>query len=70
MALPSSLMIGLKGNTNQTLLNIDKNELEDAVWLTKEELKNLLKGNCSNMQPARQGTIARHLLDLWVRDKI
>ena len=67
---PSSLMIGLKGNTNQTLLDIDKNELEDAVWLTKEELKNLLKGNCSNMQPARQGTLARHLLDSWVRDKI
>ena len=67
---PSSLMFGLKGNTNQTLLDIDKNELEDAVWLTREELKNLLKGNCDNMLPARPGTIARHLLESWVRNEI
>ena len=29
---PSSLMIGLKAETDQLKLDIDKNEWEDAVW--------------------------------------
>ena len=67
---PSSLMIGLKAETDQISLNIDKNELEDAVWLSKKELKNLLTGNLKAMVPARPGTIARYLLECWVQNNI
>ncbi|MFL2790799.1 MAG: NAD(+) diphosphatase [Paracoccaceae bacterium] len=67
---PSSLMIGLKAETDQLKLDIDKNELEDAVWLSKEELKDLLTGNSNQMVPARPGTIARYLLESWVQNNI
>ena len=67
---PSSLMIGLKAETDQISLNIDKNELEDAVWLSKKDLKNLLTSNLKDMEPARPGTIARYLLESWVQNSI
>ncbi len=67
---PSSLMIGLKANTDEQILNIDPKELENAIWIEKKELKHLLKGNCDKLQTARPGTIARHLLDSWVREEI
>ena len=67
---PSSLMIGLKAETDQISLNIDKNELEDAVWLSKKDLKTLLTSNLKDMEPARPGTIARYLLESWVQNSI
>ena len=47
-----------------------KNELEDAVWLSKKDLKNLLTSNLKDMEPARPGTIARYLLESWVQNSI
>ena len=67
---PSSLMIGLKAETSQVSLNIDNNELEDAIWLSKKDLKSLLTGNLKDMEPARPGTIARYLLESWVHNNI
>ncbi len=67
---PSSLMIGLRAQTNQKVLTIDHNELENAVWVTKTDLKNLLIGNCEHMQVARPGTIARSLLESWAKGLI
>ena len=67
---PSSLMIGLRARTNQETLDIDKNELEDALWVTKKELKNVLNGDCDSILPARTGTIARHLLESWALGEI
>ena len=67
---PSSLMIGLKANTDEQSLNINHKELEDAVWIRKKELQYLLEGKYKHMQAARPGTIARHLLESWVRGTI
>ena len=63
---PSSLMMGLKAQTDEKTLTIDQSELEDARWVSKKELKKLLSGSHKSIHPARQGTIARYLLDSWV----
>ena len=67
---PSSLMIGLSAKTKDRKLIIDKNEIEDACWVSKEDLKLVLNGKTDNFIPARKGTIARYLLEKWVSDEI
>ena len=51
-------------------LIIDNNEIEDAFWVSKEDLKLVLNGKADNFIPARKGTIARYLLEKWVNDEM
>ena len=51
-------------------MKIDKNEIEDAFWISKQELKQVLNGRNNNIIAAREGTIARFLLEKWVKDEI
>ena len=67
---PSSLMIGLSAKTKDRKLIIDNNEIEDAFWVSKEDLKLVLNGKADNFIPARKGTIARYLLEKWVNDEM
>ena len=67
---PSSLMFGLKAITKYKKLNIDKNEIEDALWISKKYLREVFKGKKDNISVARKGTIARYLLEKWADDKI
>ncbi|MFL2802474.1 MAG: NAD(+) diphosphatase [Paracoccaceae bacterium] len=67
---PSSLMFGLIAKTKHKKLNIDKNEIEDAFWISKQNLKKVLNGDNDNCIAARKGTIARYLLEKWVNNKI
>ena len=67
---PSSLMFGLIANAKNKKIIIDKNEIEDAFWISKQDLKQVLNGKNNNLIAAREGTIARHLLEKWVKDEI
>ena len=67
---PSSLMFGLIAKAKNKKLKIDKNEIEDAFWISKQELKQVLNGRNNNIIAAREGTIARFLLEKWVKDEI
>ncbi|MBE9477410.1 MAG: NAD(+) diphosphatase, partial [Proteobacteria bacterium] len=67
---PSSLMIGCYGTATSTAINLDENELEDALWVSKEDLIDALCGNSDDIQPARKGSIAQFLLENWVKDSI
>lgn len=63
---PSTLMIGCAAEALEEDLTIDKNELVDALWVSKAEVASALAGESERFDPARQGAIARNLMEAWV----
>ncbi len=43
------------------------NEIEDAMWVTREEMALAFAGNHPKLLPARKGAIAHFLLENWLR---
>lgn len=64
---PSSLMIGVIGEALDGDINIDADELEDAQWFSKDQIKEVLKTEeDENFQVPHKLAIARHILDHWI----
>jgi NAD+ diphosphatase len=64
---PSSLMIGCHARAIVDELTIDRTELDDARWFTREEIAAALKGDPdAPFQPPPRFAIARTLLDHWL----
>lgn len=64
-ALSGSLMCGFTCIATSETLNIDPEELENAHWFSRQDL-NRLRQDPTFIFP-RRNTIARHLLDLWLK---
>jgi NAD+ diphosphatase len=67
---PASLMIGCAGEALNTKLVIDANEIEDAMWVTREDIALAYVGNHPKLRPARKGSIAHFLLEAWLSDRL
>ena len=67
---PSSLMIGCIAEAENEEINLDANELEDAFWITREELIAELASETPSIFPARKGAIAHVLISAWLKDQI
>ena len=67
---PNSLMIGCHGEALTNEITVDPVELEDAIWLTREEVMEAIAGNHPVVKPARNGSIARFLLVNWLADRL
>ena len=67
---PASLMFGCQGIALGTELNIDRDEIEDARWVPREELADAFAGQHPDILPARKGAIARFLLEHWLADRL
>ena len=67
---PTSLMIGCQGRALSDRIQIDPEELEDAIWVRRDEMMDVLAGNCDRLKPARQGSIARFLIERWLADRL
>ena len=64
---PSSLMIGCHARALEDELTIDRTELDDARWFTREEIAAALAGDAdAAFQPPPRFAIARTLLDHWL----
>ena len=64
---PSSLMIGCTATTRSTELVVDRTELDDARWFTREEVAAALGGAAdAPFLPPPSWAIARTLLDHWL----
>ena len=63
---PASLMMGCTGEAQNRTLQIDKDELDDAIWVSKEEVFRALNGLDKSIFMARKGAIARYLIEKWV----
>lgn len=67
---PSSLMIGCWGKALSAEIIVDKTEVEDALWVSKEHIVDNFCGTRSDILPARNGSIARFLIENWIKDSI
>ncbi|WP_136440781.1 NAD(+) diphosphatase [Pacificoceanicola onchidii] len=69
-AFPSSLMFGCHGEALSDEIVIDPVEIEDARWVTREELADSFAGLREDILPARRGAIAHFLLRNWLADRL
>ena len=67
---PASLMFGCAGDALSTELDIDPVEIEDAIWVSREDMAQAFAGEHPTILPARKGAIAHFLLQAWLADKL
>jgi len=67
---PSSLMFGCIGEALSREITLDPVELEDAFWISREDLVAALAGHHPTLLPARPGAIARFLMENWLADRL
>jgi len=62
---PSSLMIAAIGVADDDALTIDTNELEDAIWVTRDEVRAVMAGEPGPFVAPPPYAIAFNLLTAW-----
>ncbi|TNF22913.1 MAG: NAD(+) diphosphatase [Rhodobacteraceae bacterium] len=67
---PASLMFGCRGEALATDITLDPVELEDALWVTREDMARAFAGEHPSLKPARKGAIAHFLLRNWLADTL
>jgi NAD+ diphosphatase len=67
---PSSLMFGCHGEALDTKITLDPAELEDAIWVSREDVAAAMAGENPVIKPARKGAIAHFLLRNWLADRL
>lgn len=67
---PASLMFGCAGEATSEAITIDPVEIEDALWVSREEMMTVFAGAHPVIKPARQGAIAHFLLENWLADRL
>jgi len=67
---PASLMFGCQGHATSDEITIDPKEIEAAMWVSRETMMQAMAGKVLDMKPARQGSIARFLLENWLADTL
>ncbi len=67
---PSSLMFGCRGEALTTDITIDPVEIEDALWVTREEMLDMFAGTHPVIKPARLGAIAHFIMQHWLADSL
>lgn len=67
---PASLMFGCLGEATNREITIDPQEIEDAIWISRERLASAFRGEDQAILPARPGAIARFLLENWLADRL
>ena len=65
---PSSLMFGCRGVATSCKITIDPTEIEDAIWVSREQVTEIFAGLHPTIKPARRGAIAHFLLHNWLAD--
>lgn len=67
---PASLMIGCAAEALTETITRDPAELEDALWISREDLLAAQSGERPGLMPARKGSIAHFLLTNWLADRL
>lgn len=69
-AFPSSLMIGCHGQAISHEITIDPVEIEDALWVSREDMLLAYAGQHPVLAPSRVGSIAHFLIGNWLADTL
>ena len=67
---PMSLMFGCSGKASSREITIDPKEIEDAIWVSRQDMMAAFAGEHPVLQPARKGAIAHFLLENWLADTL
>lgn len=67
---PSSLMFGCTGKALTDDIHIDPVEIEDAIWISREDMMQAFAGEHPILKPARKGAIAHFILRNWLADRL
>lgn len=67
---PSNLMIGCVCEAETSLIKIDPEELEDAIWVSRAKMAVILEGKHPRMASPRKDAIAWAVLTDWVKGQI
>ncbi len=67
---PASLMLGCRGEATSEDITIDPAELQDARWVTREELLSAFAGTHPLIKPSRRGAIAQFIMSHWLSDTL
>lgn len=67
---PSSLMFGCRGEALDDKITIDPKEIEDAIWVSREDMMQAFSGQHPMLKPARKGSIAQFILSNWLADRL
>ncbi|MBB4085452.1 NAD+ diphosphatase [Sphingomonas carotinifaciens] len=62
---PSSLMIACIARADSDAITLDTNELEDAIWVTKAEMRAALAGEAGRFVAPPAYAIAHDLMRVW-----
>ena len=66
----ASLMFGCRGEAVSREITMDPVEIEDALWVSREQMMEVFAGNHAHMLPARKGAIAHFLIENWLADTL
>ena len=66
---PNSLMLGFLAEATSDEITLD-HELEDACWITREDLVDVLAGLHPRVRRPRNGAIAHYLISRWLAGRI
>lgn len=67
---PASLMFGCAGEALDSKITIDPSEIEDALWVSREDMTLVFAGQHPKINPTRKGAIAHFLLENWLADRL
>jgi NAD+ diphosphatase len=67
---PASLMIGCHAGALDGAITVDPVEIEDALWLTREEMVTVMAGAHPAIRAPRKGAIAHFLVAAWLADRL
>ncbi|HRO13568.1 MAG TPA: NAD(+) diphosphatase [Paracoccus sp. (in: a-proteobacteria)] len=67
---PASLMLGCLGEAETDAITLDPAELEDAMWVDRAMLREMIEGRHPSLRAARKGAIAGWLIGQWVEDRL
>ena len=67
---PASLMVGCIAEATSDAITIDPAELEDAIWISREDLVAVFAGQHPSLIPSRKGAIAHFLMTNWLADRL
>ncbi len=63
---PSSLMMGIHVPAESTDINIDPNEIEEARWFSKDELRQIMAGEHPEVYAPMKMAVAYHVMNTWL----
>jgi NAD+ diphosphatase len=64
---PSSIMIGCVGEAITDEINFDGEELEDARWFSRDDIRRMLEGTHESFAAPAPIAIANHLIREWMK---